>query len=51
MEKPILLIRCVDSGTLPIEAAMIAQNIPAGKFRKDYAFANWKIIMLNYLIM
>lgn len=30
------------SGTLPIEAAMIAQNIPAGKFRKDYAFTNWK---------
>ena len=30
------------SGTLPIEAAMIAQNIPAGKFRKDYAFFNWK---------
>jgi len=30
------------SGTLPIEAAMIAQNIPAGKFRKEYAFYNWK---------
>lgn len=30
------------SGTLPIEAAMIAQNIPAGKFRKDYAFEKWK---------
>jgi len=29
------------SGTLPIEAAMIAQNLPAGKFRKDYAFTNW----------
>lgn len=29
------------SGTLPIEAAMIAQNIPAGKFRKNYAFENW----------
>ncbi len=29
------------SGTLPIEAAMIAQNIPPGKFRKDYAFTNW----------
>ncbi|QGY46735.1 RNA methyltransferase [Maribellus comscasis] len=29
------------SGTLPIEAAFIAQNIPAGKFRKDYAFQNW----------
>lgn len=30
------------SGTLPIEAAMIAQDIPAGKFRKNYAFENWK---------
>ena len=29
------------SGTLVIEAAMIAQNIPAGKFRKEYAFQNW----------
>jgi putative N6-adenine-specific DNA methylase len=30
------------SGTLPIEAAMIAQNIPAGKFRKNYSFQNWE---------
>lgn len=30
------------SGTLSIEAAMIAQDIPAGKFRKNYAFENWK---------
>ena len=29
------------SGTLPIEAAFIAQNIPPGKFRKNYAFENW----------
>lgn len=29
------------SGTLPIEASMIAFNIPAGKFRKSYAFENW----------
>ncbi|MCG6189399.1 THUMP domain-containing class I SAM-dependent RNA methyltransferase [Maribellus maritimus] len=29
------------SGTLPIEAAFIAQNIPAGRFRKNYAFQNW----------
>lgn len=29
------------SGTLPIEAAMIAQNIPAAKFRKEFAFQNW----------
>lgn len=30
------------SGTLPIEAALIARNIPPGKFRKSYAFMNWK---------
>jgi putative N6-adenine-specific DNA methylase len=30
------------SGTLPIEAAMLAHNIPAGKFRKNYAFENWR---------
>lgn len=30
------------SGTLPVEAAMIAHNIPAGKFRKNYAFENWR---------
>lgn len=30
------------SGTLPIEAVMIAQNIPAGRFRKSYAFENWR---------
>lgn len=30
------------SGTLPIEAAMIAGNIPAGKFRKNYTFENWR---------
>lgn len=29
------------SGTLPIEAAMIAQNIPAARFRKHFAFENW----------
>ena len=29
------------SGTLPIEAAFIAMNIPAGKFRKDYTFMSW----------
>ena len=29
------------SGTLPIEAAMIAHGIPAGKFRKHYTFENW----------
>jgi len=30
------------SGTIPIEAAMIAQNLPSGRFRKDYAFENWQ---------
>jgi len=30
------------SGTLPIEAALIARNIPPGKFRKSFAFMNWK---------
>lgn len=30
------------SGTLLIEAAMIAMNIPAGQFREDYAFMKWK---------
>ena len=29
------------SGTLPIEAAMMAYNVPPGKFRKKYAFENW----------
>lgn len=29
------------SGTLPIEAAMLAQKIPPGRFRKKYAFMNW----------
>jgi putative N6-adenine-specific DNA methylase len=29
------------SGTLPIEAALMAKNIPPGKFRKEYAFMNW----------
>lgn len=30
------------SGTIPIEAAMIAQNLPSGRFRKEYAFENWQ---------
>ncbi len=30
------------SGTIIIEAAMIAQNIPAGFFREMYGFKNWK---------
>jgi putative N6-adenine-specific DNA methylase len=30
------------SGTLLIEAAMIAMNLPAGKFREEYGFMKWK---------
>lgn len=30
------------SGTLLIEAAMIAMNIPAGQFRNEYGFMKWK---------
>lgn len=29
------------SGTIPIEAAMIAKGIPPGIFRKSYSFQNW----------
>lgn len=29
------------SGTLPIEAALIARNIAPGVYRKDYAFEKW----------
>ena len=35
------------SGTIPIEAAMIAHNIPAGYFRKSYGFMNWKFFDRN----
>jgi putative N6-adenine-specific DNA methylase len=30
------------SGTIPIEAAMIASKIPPGKFRKSFGFQKWK---------
>jgi putative N6-adenine-specific DNA methylase len=30
------------SGTIPIEAALIARNIPPGKFRKFFGFQRWK---------
>jgi putative N6-adenine-specific DNA methylase len=30
------------SGTIAIEAALIARNIPPGIFRKSFAFENWK---------
>ena len=29
------------SGTIPIEAAMLAMNIPAGYYRKHFSFMNW----------
>ena len=29
------------SGTLPIEASLIAQNLPPGRYRKHFAFENW----------
>jgi putative N6-adenine-specific DNA methylase len=29
------------SGTIPIEATLIAKNIPAGNFRQDYCFMHW----------
>lgn len=29
------------SGTIPIEAAFLAMKIPAGYYRKDYAFMKW----------
>lgn len=30
------------SGTIPIEAALFAKNIPSGYFREDYSFKRWK---------
>jgi len=30
------------SGTIPIEAAMIAMNIPSGYYRQKFAFMNWE---------
>jgi len=30
------------SGTIPIEAAMLAMKIPAGYYRKSFAFLNWE---------
>jgi putative N6-adenine-specific DNA methylase len=38
---PFLDLMC-GSGTLAIEAALIAANIPPGIFRKQYGFENWK---------
>lgn len=33
---------CCGSGTLPIEAALMANGIPANIARKNYGFQNWK---------
>ncbi len=33
------------SGTILIEAAMLAANIPAGYFREQYGFMNWKQLL------
>ena len=41
-QKTPLIDPMCGSGTIPIEAAMIAQNIPAGSFRKYFSFFNWK---------
>jgi putative N6-adenine-specific DNA methylase len=30
------------SGTIPLEAAMLASNIPAGYYREQYAFMRWE---------
>lgn len=30
------------SGTIPMEAAMLAMNIPSGYYRKEFAFMNWE---------
>lgn len=40
-DKPLLDPMC-GTATIPIEAAMIALNIPAGKYRESYGFMNWK---------
>lgn len=40
MRSPLLDPMC-GSGTLAIEAALIARNIPPGKFRSFFGFMNW----------
>ena len=40
-ETPFLDPMC-GSGTLAIEAALIAADIPPGIFKKQYGFENWK---------
>jgi len=39
-KRPFYDIMC-GSGTIPIEAAMISSNIPAGMFRKKFGFQKW----------
>ena len=41
MKKPLLDPMC-GSGTILIEAAMLAAKIPSGYFREDYGFMKWK---------
>jgi putative N6-adenine-specific DNA methylase len=40
-KSPLVDFMC-GSGTIPIEAAMIALNIPPGDLRGDYGFQKWK---------
>ncbi|MCB0806611.1 MAG: class I SAM-dependent RNA methyltransferase [Bacteroidales bacterium] len=40
-KKPFIDPMC-GSGTIPIEAALIAHRIPPGKFREHYTFQRWK---------
>jgi putative N6-adenine-specific DNA methylase len=41
-KKSLFMDPMCGSGTLLIEAAMMARNIPAGFFRKDFGFSHWK---------
>ncbi|MBI5009782.1 MAG: class I SAM-dependent RNA methyltransferase, partial [Bacteroidia bacterium] len=40
--KAALLDPMCGSGTIPVEAAMIASGIPPGRFRKSFGFQKWK---------
>lgn len=40
--KTALLDPMCGSGTIPVEAAMIASGIPPGRFRKSFGFQKWK---------
>ncbi len=41
-KKSLLTDPMCGSGTLLIEAAMMARNIPSGHYRKDFGFTKWK---------